>query len=157
MFGDLAFTTCSGRSRIPRAPLASWFRSKRSDQTRAFEFRHGRVAFGSPRVIGRAIGAITDASCGGPPGPRHRRDVRPAWSGRTVEDDPRAPFFNETQKFIVSSTLTCADEWQNSTVLGAYDPQVIEKLKEEVGGIYISRSDPLVRTLLADSHVDELT
>ena len=39
----------------------------------------------------------------------------PAWSTRTVEDDPGAPFFNETAKYVVSSTL--ADpEWDNTTV-----------------------------------------
>ncbi len=30
----------------------------------------------------------------------------PAWSTRTVEDDEGAPFFNDTQKYVVSSTLT---------------------------------------------------
>ena len=29
----------------------------------------------------------------------------PAWSTRTVEDDPGAPFFNDTPKHVVSSTL----------------------------------------------------
>ena len=30
----------------------------------------------------------------------------PAWSERTVEDDPGAPFFNDTTKYVVSATLT---------------------------------------------------
>lgn len=80
----------------------------------------------------------------------------PAWSGRTVEDDPSAPFFNDTPKYVVSSTLSSADDWQNSTVLGAYDPQAVRKLEDEVGGIYISGSGTLVRALLADGLVDEL-
>lgn len=29
----------------------------------------------------------------------------PAWSTRTVDDAPGAPFFNETPKYVVSSTL----------------------------------------------------
>src|SRR3954454_1396543 len=29
----------------------------------------------------------------------------PAWSTRTVEEDPGAPFFNDTPKYVVSSTL----------------------------------------------------
>ena len=33
----------------------------------------------------------------------------PAWSTRTVEDDPGAPFFNDTTKYVVSSTLTEGD------------------------------------------------
>ena len=80
----------------------------------------------------------------------------PAWSTRTVEDDPGAPFFNESPKYVVSSTLQEAD-WNNTTLLGAYDPERIRALKEEVDGdIYISGSAMLVRGLLADGLVDEL-
>ncbi|MEA2494917.1 MAG: hypothetical protein QOJ29_2828 [Thermoleophilaceae bacterium] len=80
----------------------------------------------------------------------------PAWSTRTVEDDPGAPFFNESPKYVVSSTLESAG-WNNSTVLGPYDPDAIRSLKEQVDGdIYISGSGTLVRALLADGLVDEL-
>lgn len=80
----------------------------------------------------------------------------PAWSTRTVEEDPGAPFFNDTPKYVVSSTLTNAD-WKNSTVLGAYDADAIRKFKDSVdGGIYISGSGTLVRALIADGLVDEL-
>jgi dihydrofolate reductase len=41
----------------------------------------------------------------------------PAWSSRTVDDDPGAPFFNDTAKYVVSSTLETAT-WNNSTVVG---------------------------------------
>src|SRR6266581_9516191 len=44
----------------------------------------------------------------------------PAWSTRTVEDDPGAPFFNDTTKYVVSATLTTAS-WRNSKIVGAYD------------------------------------
>jgi dihydrofolate reductase len=58
---------------------------------------------------------------------------------------------------VVSSTLSSADEWQNSTVLGPYDPHAIHSLKEKVdGGIYISGSGTLVRALLGEGLVDEL-
>jgi dihydrofolate reductase len=81
----------------------------------------------------------------------------PAWSARSAQDDPGAPFFNDTPKFVVSSTLTSADEWQNSTILGAYDADRVRRLKDEVDGdIYISGSGMLVRALLADGLVDEL-
>jgi dihydrofolate reductase len=79
----------------------------------------------------------------------------PAWSTRTVEDDPGAPFFNDTTKYVVSSTLTNAT-WRNSRVIGPYDPDAIRKLKDEVGDIYVSGSGTLVRALLADGLVDEL-
>ena len=74
----------------------------------------------------------------------------PAWSTRTVDDDPGAPFFNDTTKYVVSSTLT-APTWRNTTVLGGYDADVIRNLKEDVGGdLYVSGSATLVRAMLAD-------
>jgi dihydrofolate reductase len=79
----------------------------------------------------------------------------PAWSGRTVEDDPGAPFFNDTQKYVVGANEPAA-EWANSTRLGAYDPEAIRRLKDEADAIYISGSGRLVRGLLADGLLDEL-
>ncbi len=52
----------------------------------------------------------------------------PAWSQRTVDDDPGAPFFNGTTKYVVSSTLTTTT-WKNSQILGPYDPDTIRQLK----------------------------
>ena len=82
----------------------------------------------------------------------------PAWSTRTAEDDPGAPFFNETRKYVVSSTLTDAEAvWRNSTALGSYATDRIQALKDEVdGNLYVSGSATLVRALLADGLVDEL-
>ncbi len=56
-----------------------------------------------------------------------------AWPQRTVEEDPGAPFFNDTTKYVVSGSLTDASIWQNSEIVGAYDPGAIRKLKDEVG------------------------
>src|SRR5207253_1328455 len=75
---------------------------------------------------------------------------------RTVDDDPGAPFFNDTTKYVVSATLTAAT-WRNSKVIGPYDPDAIRRLKEEVDGdLYVSGSGTLVRAMLADGLVDEL-
>src|SRR6266542_4209385 len=80
----------------------------------------------------------------------------PAWSTRTAEDDPGAPFMNESPKYVVSGTLQNA-EWNNSTILGRYDPEAIGELKERIdGNIYVSGSGMLVRGMLADGLVDEL-
>jgi dihydrofolate reductase len=80
----------------------------------------------------------------------------PAWSGRSAEDDPGAPFMNDSPKYVVSSTLRSAD-WQNSTVLGGYDPETVRSLKERVeGDIYVSGSGTLVRALISDGLLDEL-
>jgi dihydrofolate reductase len=79
----------------------------------------------------------------------------PAWSTRTVEDDPGAPFFNDTTKYVVSGTLTSAT-WRNSELVGPYDPAAIRRLKDEVGDLYVSGSGTLVRAMLADGLVHEL-
>jgi dihydrofolate reductase len=80
----------------------------------------------------------------------------PAWSTRTVEDDPGAPFFNDTTKYVVSGTLT-DPTWRNSEVVGPYDPEVLRRLKDDVDGdLYVSGSGTLVRAMLADGLVDEL-
>jgi dihydrofolate reductase len=80
----------------------------------------------------------------------------PAWSRRTAQDDPGAPFFNESPKHVVSSTLQSAD-WNNSSVLGPYSPEAIRNLKQRVDGdIYVSGSVTLVRAMLADGLVDGL-
>jgi dihydrofolate reductase len=80
----------------------------------------------------------------------------PAWSVRTAEDDPGAPFMNDTQKYVVSSTLE-KPTWRNSTILGPYDAKTIQDLKDRIdGSIYVSGSARLVQAMLADGLVDEL-
>jgi dihydrofolate reductase len=80
----------------------------------------------------------------------------PAWSSRTVEDDPGAPFFNDTTKYVVSGTLR-EPTWRNSEPMGAYDADAIRGLKKRVDGdLYVSGSGTLVRAMLADGLVDEL-
>ena len=80
----------------------------------------------------------------------------PAWSTRTVEDDPGRRSLNDTTKYVVSSTLTTAT-WRNSKVIGLYDAGAIRGLKEEVDGdLYVSGSGTLVRAMLADGLVEEL-
>ena len=80
----------------------------------------------------------------------------PAWSARTAEEDPGAPFMNDSTKYVVSSTLK-EGTWQNSKIVGPYSPDVIRQVKAEVdGGIYVSGSSTLVRALIADGLLDEL-
>jgi dihydrofolate reductase len=80
----------------------------------------------------------------------------PAWRDRTVEDDPGAPFFNETTKYVVGEREV-TQEWGNTRQLGGYDADTIRRLKDEIDGtIYISGSGTLVRGLLADGLVDDL-
>src|SRR5204863_451753 len=106
--------------------------------------------------MGEAIGAVTARSRGILLGRTTYQMFEPAWSTRTAEDDPGAPFFNDTTKYVVSSTLT-EGTWRNSEILGPYDPDAIRALKERTeGDIYISGSVTLVRALLADGLIDHL-
>jgi dihydrofolate reductase len=103
-----------------------------------------------------ALGGVTGRAKGILLGRTTYQEFEPAWSTRTVEDDPGAPFFNETPKYVVSSTLTTAT-WQNSKIVGPYDPDAIRGLKDEVDGdLYTAGSITLVRAMLADDLVDEL-
>jgi dihydrofolate reductase len=106
--------------------------------------------------MGETIGALMGPSKALLLGRRTYEEFAPAWSQRTAEQDPGAPFFNESPKYVVSSTLQSAD-WANSTILGPYEPQAIRSLKDRVdGGIYVSGSATLVRAMLADGLIDEL-
>jgi dihydrofolate reductase len=112
--------------------------------------------YGFDPQMGEAIGAATERSAGILLGRTTYEMFEPAWSTRTAEDDPGAPFFNDTTKYVVSGTLTDAT-WRNSQIIGPYDPDAIRRLKEQVDGdLYISGSITLVRALLADGLVDEL-
>jgi dihydrofolate reductase len=112
--------------------------------------------YGFDPGMGEAIGAVTEKSRGILLGRTTYEMFEPAWSTRTVEDDPGAPFFNDTTKYVVSGTLTNAT-WRNSEIIGSYNPDAIRRLKDEVDGhLYVSGSVTLVQAMLADDLVDEL-
>jgi dihydrofolate reductase len=112
--------------------------------------------YGFDPKMAESLGAVTERSRGILLGRTTYEMFEPAWSMRTVEDDPGAPFFNDTTKYVVSGTLTEAT-WRNSEIVGPYDPEAIRRLKDEVDGdLYVSGSVTLVRAMLADSLVDEL-
>jgi len=112
--------------------------------------------YGFDPKMGETLGALMAGCRGILLGRTTYEQFEPAWSTRTVEDDPGAPFFNDTMKYVVSGTLTEAT-WRNSKLVGAYDPQAIRSLKDEVDGdLYVSGSGTLVRAMLADGLVDGL-
>jgi dihydrofolate reductase len=111
--------------------------------------------FGFDPEMSGPLAAATGRSSGILLGRTTYQMFEPAWSTRTVEDDPGAPFFNDTTKYVVSGTLT-EPTWRNSEVIGAYDPERIRALKDQVGDLYVSGSITLVRAMLADGLVDEL-
>jgi dihydrofolate reductase len=112
--------------------------------------------YGFDPKMGEAIGAVTAQATGILLGRNTFEMFEPAWSTRTVEDDPGAPFFNDTTKHVVSGTLT-DPTWRNSEVVGAYDADAIRRLKDEADGdLYVSGSIMLVRAMIADGLVDGL-
>jgi dihydrofolate reductase len=112
--------------------------------------------YGFDPKMGEAIGAVCDRSEGILLGRRTYEMFEPAWSTRTAEDDPGAPFFNETRKYVVSGSLE-HPTWNNSEVIGAYDAGAIRSLKERLDGdLYVSGSITLVQAMLADGLVDGL-
>lgn len=114
------------------------------------------ASYGFDPRMGEAIGALTTGCAGILLGRVTYEMFEQGWANRTVEDDPGAPFFNDTTKYVVSATLT-DPTWRNTEVLGSYDPEAIRQLKERVdGNLYLSGSGTLVRALLADGLVDGL-
>jgi dihydrofolate reductase len=112
--------------------------------------------YGFDPTMGEQIAAMTDRSDAILLGRNTFEMFAPAWRGRTAEDDPGAPFFNDTHKYVVGANEP-SEEWGPSTRLGGYDPEAIRRLKDEVeGGIFVSGSGTLVRGMLADGLVDEL-
>ena len=112
--------------------------------------------YGFDPRMGETLGEITGSAKAILLGRKTYEMFAPAWSSRTVQDDPGAPFFNDTHKYVVGATEPNVD-WGPSTRLGAYDPEAIRRLKDEIDGtIYISGSGTLVRGLLADGLVDDL-
>ena len=111
--------------------------------------------FGFDDKMGETLGAVTGRCQGILLGRTTYQMFGPAWSVRTAEDDPGAPFFNDTMKYVVSSTLQQAT-WRNSELIGPYDPDRIRALKNEVGDVFVNGSGTLVRALIADGLADEL-
>ena len=112
--------------------------------------------YGFDPKMGEMLGGVTGRCRGILLGRVTYEMFEPAWSPRTEEDDPGAPFFNDTTKYVVSGTLTTAT-WRNSKIVGPYDPDALRNLKDEVDGdLYVSGSGTLVRAMLADGLVDEL-
>jgi dihydrofolate reductase len=114
--------------------------------------------YGFDPKMGERLAALTGRSRGILLGRTTFEMFAQAWPQRTVEEDPGAPFFNDTTKYVVTGTLADPNAiWRNSKAIGAYDADAIRRLKGEVDGdLYTSGSGTLVRAMLADGLVDEL-
>jgi dihydrofolate reductase len=75
----------------------------------------------------------------------------------TSTDEPFATFINTTPKYVVSTTLDNV-AWQNSTLLKGNLAEEIARLKAQPGRtITVTGSPTLVRSLLQQDLLDELT
>src|SRR2546423_387339 len=81
--------------------------------------------FGFDPKMGETITATMERSSAIVLGRRTYEMFYPAWSTRTADDDPGAPFFNDTRKYVVSGTLDNA-EWSNSEIVGPYDQAALQ-------------------------------
>ena len=61
--------------------------------------------YGFDPKMGETLAASRRALRGSCSGATTYEMLEPAWSTRTAEDDPGAPFFNHTTKYVVSGTL----------------------------------------------------
>jgi dihydrofolate reductase len=121
-----------------------------------FENPRWTMDFGYDPKMGESIGVIMGMCEGLLLGRQTFEMFAPAWSTRTADDDPGAPFMNDSPKYVVAST-TPSVEWNNSTVLGPYQRDAIRELKDRVdGSLYVSGSGTLVRAMLRDGLVDEM-
>jgi dihydrofolate reductase len=121
-----------------------------------FESPSWTFEFGFDPAMGETLAAITGGASAILLGRTTFDMFAPAWRDRTAEEDPGAPFFNETTKYVVGEQEP-AEQWGPSERLGAYDAEAIRRLKESTDGtVYVSGSGRLVRGLLADGLVDEL-
>ena len=84
--------------------------------------------YGFDPRMGERLAALTGSSRGILLGRRTYQMFEGPWSSRTAEEDPGAPFFNDTTKYVVSGTLA-ETTWRNSTIVGRYDPATITELK----------------------------
>jgi dihydrofolate reductase len=76
------------------------------------------------------------------------------WPHQT-DGNPYTEMLNNTQKYVVSTTLTDPLPWQNSTVVGDDVVATVTKLKEQPGDIAILGSGALIRSLIPHGLIDE--
>jgi len=73
-----------------------------------------------------------------------------------MEDNPFSNVMNGTRKYVVSTTLTSAQAWRNSTLISGNVVEEVRKLKQEPGkNILLDGSSVLAHTLIENDLVDE--
>jgi dihydrofolate reductase len=76
----------------------------------------------------------------------------------TSTDEPFASWINSTPKYVASTTLDSADRWPNSILIkGSLADSVAELRQQDGGTIGTAGSPSLVRSLIEQRLLDELT
>src|SRR5919198_4353323 len=76
----------------------------------------------------------------------------------TSTDEPFASWINSTPKYVASSTLDSVDQWSNSTLIKGSVADFVAELRQQQGGTIGTGGSPsLVRSLIEQGMVDELT
>jgi dihydrofolate reductase len=122
-------------------------------------FSHGgwSMPYFDPEMMGAAIAEGMRRTQALLFGRRTWQKMAAAWPERA--GDPYADQMNAIKKYVVSSTLTADDlKWNNTTLLPGENAFAdIAALRAQDGGdLLIWGSSHLVRTLLAESLIDEL-
>ncbi len=77
------------------------------------------------------------------------------WPQMTDPDDPIAPTMNSLPKYVVSRSITRADDWTPTTILAGDAADEVAKLKQEPGReLQIHGSARLARSLLEAGLID---
>jgi len=76
----------------------------------------------------------------------------------TSADEPFASWINNTPRFVASSTLDSVDNWPNSTLITGSLAALVTELRQQDGATIGTAGSPsLVRSLLGEGLLDELT
>jgi dihydrofolate reductase len=82
------------------------------------------------------------------------------WAGYwpTSTDEPFASWINSAPKYVASNTLDSVDQWSNSTLIKGSVADFLAELRQQEGGTIGTAGSPtLVRSLIEQGLVDELT
>jgi dihydrofolate reductase len=127
----------------------------RADEDPRDGFPHGGWAIpnGDPAMV-EAIAAAMGGQSEFLFGRRTYEDFYAVWPGRT--DNPFTETFDNTQKYVASTTLREPLPWINSTVLSGDAASAVSELKQSAGpNLVVFGSGELVRALMGEQLVDQ--
>ncbi len=128
----------------------------RPDEDTRGGFGHGGWATPYADPVMGSVSAESGSSAGALLfGRRTYKDFYAVWPKRT-DDNPFTPVLNNTQKYVVSTTLKDPLPWMNSTLLKGEMPQAVARLKADMKkDLVVLGSGVLLQSLMRHNLVDE--